>query len=124
MSDEQSRVDEGRAFADRMREGVRNLTAPDEIRDDWIDWVQEAAFEAVWARPGLALRERSIATIAALTALYRSNELRSHVRIGLRNGLTRLEISEVIMQMGVYGGAPVAVEGMRIAQEVFEQLDA
>ncbi len=123
MSDESTRVDEGRAFADRMRDAVRNLVAPDEIRDDWIDWVQEAAFESVWARPGLALRERSIATIAALTALYRPNELRSHVRIGLRNGLTRAEIAEVIMQMGVYGGAPVAVEGMRIAQEVFEQLD-
>ncbi len=83
----------------------------------------DAAFESVWTHPGLALRERSIATIAALTALYRPNELRSHVRIGPRSGLTRQEISGVIMRVAVYGGVPVAGDGMRIAQEVFEQLD-
>ena len=123
MATPEERVEANQAFADRMRAGVGNLRAPDEVHDDWVDWLQATAFDGVWARPGLELRERSIATIATLTALVLPNELTSHVRIGLRNGLTRTEISEVIMHVGVYAGVPAAVEGMRVASEVFTALD-
>ena len=61
---------------------------------------------------------------AALTALYRPNELRIHIGRGLRNGLTREEISELIMHMAIYGGFPVAVEGMAIAKEIFDAEDS
>lgn len=124
MTTDDERGAANRAFADRMRAGVGNLQAPAEVHDDWVDWLQASAFDGVWARPGLELRERSIATIAMLTALVLPNELTSHVRIGLRNGLTREEIAEVIMQAGVYAGVPTAVEGMRIAADVFRDLDA
>jgi 4-carboxymuconolactone decarboxylase len=99
------------------------LTAPDEIREDWggflLDVVDPA--KGIWARKGLSARDRSIATIAALTAMYRPHELQLHIGFGLRNGLTRAEICEVIMHMAVYGGFPSAVEGMRLAKEVFEE---
>ena len=91
MATPEERVEANQAFADRMRAGVGNLRAPDEVHDDWVDWLQATAFDGVWARPGLELRERSIATIATLTALVLPNELTSHVRIGLRNGLTPAE---------------------------------
>jgi 4-carboxymuconolactone decarboxylase len=78
----------------------------------------------VWSRPGLGARDRSLATIAALTALYRPHELRIHIGRGLDNGLTRSEIGELIMHMAIYGGFPIAVEGMRIAKEVFDARDA
>lgn len=97
------------------------LPAPEEIRDDWGKMIIETVLpEGVWSREGLSQRDRSLITIAALTALYRPNELKLHVQRGLDNGLSKSEISELIMHMAVYGGFPVAVEGMHIAKEVFD----
>ena len=97
------------------------LPAPEEIRDDWGKMIIETVLpEGVWSREGLSQRDRSLITIAALTALYRPNELKLHVQRGLDNGLTKSETSELIMHMAVYGGFPVAVEGMHIAKEVFD----
>jgi 4-carboxymuconolactone decarboxylase len=101
------------------------LPAPDEIRDDWGLFIVDTVLpNGVWSRPGLGARDRSLATIAALTALHRPNELRIHLARGLDNGLGRSEICELIMHMAIYGGFPVAVEGMRIAKEVFDARDA
>lgn len=109
-------------FARRLTE---NLPAPEEIRDDWGLFIMDTVLpDGVWARPGLSQRDRSLITIAALTALHRPNELRLHLGRGLENGLSRDELSELIMHMAIYGGFPVAVEGMRIAREVFDELDA
>jgi 4-carboxymuconolactone decarboxylase len=97
------------------------LPAPDEIRDDWGRLIVDTVLpDGVWSRPDLSRRDRSLITIAALCALHRPNELRLHIGRGLENGLSRLEICEVIMQMAIYGGFPVAVEGMGIAKEVFD----
>jgi 4-carboxymuconolactone decarboxylase len=96
------------------------LTFPDEIADDFAAFVADTAMAGVWSRPGLSPRERSLITIAALTALDRPHELEIHLGLGLDNGLDKKQICEVIMHMAVYGGFPVAVEGMRIAKEVFD----
>ncbi len=96
------------------------LPAPDGIRDDWGGFIVDTVSDGVWARPGLSQRDRSLIVIASLTALYRPHELRIHIQRGLANGLSQDEISEVIMHMAVYGGFPVAVEGMGIAKEVFD----
>ena len=104
---------------------TESLPAPEEIRDDWGLFIMDTVLpDGVWARPGLSQRDRSLITIAALTALHRPNELRLHLARGLENGLDREELSELIMHMAIYGGFPVAVEGMRIAREVFDELDA
>ncbi|MBW2500490.1 MAG: carboxymuconolactone decarboxylase family protein [Deltaproteobacteria bacterium] len=97
------------------------LTIPDEIADDFGGLVADAVMGGVWSRSGLSPRERSLITIAALTALDRPHELEIHLGMGLSNGLEKKEICEVIMHMAIYGGFPVAVEGMRIAKEVFEK---
>ncbi|MGI6366833.1 MAG: carboxymuconolactone decarboxylase family protein [Anaerolineae bacterium] len=81
----------------------------------------EVLFGDVWARPGLSPRDRSLATVAALIALYRTSELKSHIRIGLQNGLTREEISELITHMAFYAGWPCAVNAVRVAREVFAE---
>jgi 4-carboxymuconolactone decarboxylase len=96
------------------------LPMPAEIEEDFSGFVAEAVMGGVWSRPGMSPRDRSLMTIAALTALDRPNELRLHLGLGLDNGLERAEICEIIMHMAIYGGFPVAVEGMRIAKEVFE----
>jgi 4-carboxymuconolactone decarboxylase len=96
------------------------LPIPEEIRDDFGGFVADTVMGGVWSRPGLSARERSLITIAALTALDRPYELELHLGLGLDNGLDEKEICEVIMHMAVYGGFPVAVEGMRIAKEIFD----
>ena len=101
------------------------LPAPEEIRDDWGKLIIDTVLpDGVWSREGLSPRDRSMITVAALTALHCPNELRIHIGRGLDNGLTRTEISELIMHMAIYGGFPVAVEGMQMATEVFAKRDA
>ena len=101
------------------------LPAPEEIRDAWGKLIIDTVLpEGVWSRPGLPVRDRSLITIAALTALDRPHELEIHLGLGLDNGLSRSEICEVLMHMAVYGGWPVAVEGMRTAKAVFAARDA
>ena len=97
------------------------LPAPEEIRDDWGTLIVETVLPAgVWSRPGLSPRDRSLITLAALTVLHMPNELRLHIGRGLDNGLTRTEISEMIMHLAIYGGFPAAVEAMGVTREVFD----
>ncbi len=78
-------------------------------------------FGDVWQRPELSPRDRSLITVAALIALNRPDQLRSHIRLALRNGVTRDEIVEVITQMAFYSGWPNAVSAVAIAREVFQE---
>ncbi|MFP6809158.1 MAG: carboxymuconolactone decarboxylase family protein [Pseudomonadales bacterium] len=117
MMNEEEKLKLSRAITDQ-------LPAPDEIRDDWGKLIIDTVLpEGVWSREGLSQRDRSLITVAALTALHCPNELRLHIGRGLDNGLTRTEISELIMHMAIYGGFPVAVEGMNVAKEVFAKRD-
>ena len=83
--------------------------------------LSEYVWSRIWARPGLTFKQRSIANLAMLTALNRPRELRLHINGALNNGLSKEEISEVLLQSGVYCGLPAAEESMRIMQEVFRQ---
>ena len=62
-------------------------------------------------------------TISVLTALGRTEELKSHIRMGLNNGLTRDELKEIFLHVGVYAGVPTAVAAVRAAMEVFAEID-
>ena len=83
--------------------------------------LSEYVWSKIWARPGLTAQQRSIANLAMLTALNRPHELKLHVHGALNNGLTKEEISEVLLQTGVYCGLPAAVDSFRIMQEVFAE---
>jgi len=83
--------------------------------------LSEYVWSKIWARPGLTVQQRSIANLAMLTALNRPHELKLHVHGALNNGLTKVEISEVLLQTGVYCGLPAAVDSFRIMQEVFKE---
>jgi 4-carboxymuconolactone decarboxylase len=78
-------------------------------------------FGKIWERPGLSKRDRSLITVAALTALYRTEQLRSHVRRALDNGVTKEEISEIITHMAFYSGWPTAVNAAQVAKEVYAE---
>ncbi len=83
--------------------------------------LSEYVWSKIWARPGLTFKQRSVANLAMLTALNRPHELKLHIHGALNNGLTKEEISEVLLQTGVYCGLPAAEESMRIMQAVFRE---
>ena len=74
----------------------------------------------VWERPGLSKRDRSLITVAALIALNRPEQLRSHLQLARKNGVTKDEVVEVITQLAFYAGWPNAVNAVAIAREVFQ----
>lgn len=78
----------------------------------------EVLFGDIWERPGLSKRDRSLATVSALIALNRTEQLRSHLALGRQNGLSREEISEVITHLAFYTGWPNAVSAVAVAKEV------
>jgi 4-carboxymuconolactone decarboxylase len=82
------------------------------------DLVIEHAMGMVWSRPGLSPRDRSLLTIGMLISLRAENELRFHIPIGLRNGLTRDELAEVICHSSVYAGYPAAITARQVAIDV------
>lgn len=75
----------------------------------------------IWERPDLSKRDRSLATVAALIALNRPDQLRSHLRIARQNGLTQEELIEAITHLAFYAGWPSAVTAIGVAKEVFGQ---
>jgi 4-carboxymuconolactone decarboxylase len=80
-------------------------------------------FGDIYSRPGLDIKSRQIATIAALTALNNKLDLKAHLNAALHVGLTREEIVEVLVQMSIYAGFPAAVNALIVAQEVFKERD-
>ena len=88
------------------------------LAPDFFRYVAESAFGMIWSRPGLAIRDRSLVTVAQLAALGHSQELRAHLAGALNLGISREELVEVMMQTAVYAGVPAANEALRVAAEV------
>ena len=75
----------------------------------------------IWERPGLSKRDRSLITVAALAALYRTNQLGMNTRRELEKGVTKEELGEVFMHMAFYTGWPTAVNAFEVAKKVFDE---
>lgn len=95
----------------------------DEFSQPLQDLVTEYCWGAVWGREGLPLKTRSMLNLAMIAILNRPQELRTHIRGALNNGVTRDEIREVLLQVAIYAGVPAAVDGFRVARETLAQLD-
>jgi len=92
------------------------------INPDFADLLIEFAFGAVYGRPGLDLRSREIATVAALTAMGTAMpQLKVHIQGALNVGCTHEEIIEIMIQMAVYAGFPAALNGLFAAKQVFDE---
>lgn len=122
----EERYDKGIAQLSRMSGGSVHAML-DNLKDlspDLARLTVEFPYGDVVSRPGLDLRARQIATVAALTALGNAPvQLRAHIDMALNVGCTRDEIKEVIIQMAVYAGFPAALNGMAAAKEVFGERD-
>jgi 4-carboxymuconolactone decarboxylase len=92
-----------------------------ELAPDLDEMVTEVVFGRVWSRPQLDLRMRGVANIAALTALGRLPQLKSHILNGLNAGLTKEEIVEILIQMAFYAGVPAVSSAFQVAKEAFAE---
>jgi len=81
----------------------------------------DVLFGDVWERPGLSKRDRRLITVAVLTALSRTDQLRGHIRRALDNDVTKEEIGEVITHIAFYGGWPTAANAVQVAKQVFDE---
>ncbi len=99
------------------------MAAADDFTRPLQELVTEYCWGAVWNRPGLARTTRSLITLAMLTALNRPHEVRLHLQGALRNGCTKEEVMEVLLQAAIYCGVPAAVDSFRIAKEVFQEAE-
>jgi len=99
----------------------RSVAAVSEFTRPFQQFLTRYAWGDVWSRPGLARRERSIVTLAALVTLGAEHELGMHVRAARRNGLSADEIAEVLLHTALYAGLPRANRAFAIAQEVLDE---
>jgi 4-carboxymuconolactone decarboxylase len=86
--------------------------------------ITEAAWGHVWSRPTLTKRERSIVTIALLAALGQDDEVAMHIHATANTGATRDDVCEALLHVAIYAGVPAANHAIKIAKQVFEQMDA
>lgn len=102
----------------------KSLQSADDFTRPMQELVTEYCWGEIWTRPGLDRRTRSLLNLAMLTALNRPHEIKLHVRGALNNSVTREEMREVFLQCAVYCGVPAALDAMRVAKEVFAEIDS
>src|SRR6202046_4485938 len=99
------------------------LKNSDEFNKPFQELVTEYCWGAVWGREELPRRDRSLINLAMISALNRPHELKMHVKGALRNGLSREDIREVLLQVAIYCGVPAAVDSFRVAMEALAEYD-
>jgi 4-carboxymuconolactone decarboxylase len=102
----------------------RAVAATDEFTADFQELITRYAWGDIWTRPGLDRKVRSAITLAMLATLHQDEELAMHVRAALRNGLTRDEIKEVLLQVAIYAGVPAANRAFAVATRTLAALPA
>ncbi|GGH61820.1 4-carboxymuconolactone decarboxylase [Frigidibacter albus] len=100
------------------------LASADDFNRPMQELTTEYCWGAVWGRDTLDRRTRSMLNLAMISALNRPHELKMHVKGALRNGVTKEEIREVLLQVAIYCGIPAGVDSFRIAREAFADLGA
>lgn len=120
-----STIERGRRLVEALNPGMEEVL--EEKYGEWVPGIGESvvdfAYGQQYSRPGLDLKMRYVATIAALTALgnQTSPQLKVNLQGALKSGLSKQEIGEIIWQMSLYGGFPAAINALNTALEVFEE---
>lgn len=108
----------GAEFVDKAFASADDFTMPLQ------ELVTEYCWGAVWGREGLSKKMRSLINIAMLSTLNRPHELKVHVKGAIRNGATKEEIRETLLQVAIYAGVPAAVDSFRHAKDALVELEA
>jgi len=101
----------------------KSIAAADDFNRPMQELTTEYCWGWCWGREGLDKKTRSIINLAMISALNRPNELKMHVKGAIRNGLTKEEIREILLQVAIYCGIPAGVDSFRIAKEAFAELE-
>jgi 4-carboxymuconolactone decarboxylase len=104
--------------AEYVETSIKNA---DDFNRPLQELVTEYCWGAVWTREGLPRKTRSMLNLAMISALNRPHELKIHLRGALRNGCTKDEIREILLQVAIYAGVPAGVDSFRIARKVFAE---
>lgn len=126
---------DGTELSDRFQQGLKtrrevlgsayvdgSIAKASEFNWPMQELVTEYCWNEIWNRPGLDRKQRSILNLGMISALNRPHELKLHVRGALNNGLTKEEIREAFLQVAIYCGVPAAIDSLRVAQEVFDDM--
>lgn len=100
----------------------KSIAGGDEFTRTMAEWSTEFCWGALWTRPGLDRKTRSMINLAMLSALGKTHELKLHVRGALTNGVTVEEIKEVLLQVAVYCGVPAGMDSFRNAREAIKDV--
>lgn len=100
-----------------------SISQADDFSRPLQELVTEYCWGAVWTRPGLSRKTRSLINLAMLTALNRPHEVQLHLRGALHNGCTKEEIMEVLLQTAIYCGVPAAVDSFSLARKFFSEIE-
>src|SRR5262245_25318072 len=125
--DERQRYEQGMAVRRAVLGAAhvdRATARADAIDAEFQDFLTRYAWGEVWSRPGLTRHTRSLLTLATLVAMNRPDEFRMHVRAAVTNGVTRAEITEVLLQSALYCGLPAANAAFHLAKEELAAIDA
>jgi 4-carboxymuconolactone decarboxylase len=99
----------------------KQIASADDFNRPMQNLVTEYCWGAIWNRPGLDRRTRSMLNLAMLSALNRHHEFKAHVKGAIKNGVTKQEITEVLLQVAIYCGVPAGVEHFRLAREALKE---
>ncbi len=102
----------------------RALKGANEFNQDFQEFMTEYCWGAVWGRPGLNRKQRSLNNLCMLAALNRPAEFETHFRGAFTNGCSVEEVKETLMQIAIYCGVPAAVEAFRIGRRVMDEMEA
>ncbi len=108
----------GDAHVDRAEARKTEFDAP------FQDFITQSAWGLLWTRPDFTPRERSLVTIALLAGLGNEEELKLHLRATRNTGATREDVREALMHVAVYAGVPRANHAIKLAKEIFAEMDA
>jgi 4-carboxymuconolactone decarboxylase len=101
----------------------KSIASADDFNMPMQRLTTEYCWGAVWGRDGLPKKTRSMLNLAMLSALNRPHELKMHLGGALRNGVTKDEIREILLQVAIYCGIPAGVDAFRVARETFAELE-
>ena len=111
-----------RLLGDAFVEQTNKTTYSDPVMRKFIDVATETVFGALWTRPGLDLKTRTLVCVVSDAATGREPELALHLRMALRQGWTEEELTEVLLHMSGYVGVPIIRESLLVASKIFAEL--
>ncbi|MEQ8694833.1 MAG: carboxymuconolactone decarboxylase family protein [Gammaproteobacteria bacterium] len=113
--------DQPSSVSDSTQQQTRAQQLYGDIAPKMVELTDKVLYGDIWERTELSKRDRSLVTVSALVAMNRPDQLRSHLAIAKRNGVTEEELIETITHLAFYSGWPNAVSAIAVAKEVFKQ---